>query len=122
MALSIWLDLKAAFGLLIPACLLPVLTLTVLEEHCNPRLIKELLQDLSSTLQALTKGVGKCVLVGSVNVWLCRLDVIHNWQKQLNHLHIPKVVQVLGGKGYATVHSCAKRLQRCEGMFTLSSF
>ncbi|KAJ3607070.1 hypothetical protein NHX12_026585 [Muraenolepis orangiensis] len=62
----------------------------VLEEHYNPRLIKELLRDLSGTLHALTKGVGKCVLVGSVHVWLCRLDTIHNWQQQLNHLHIPK--------------------------------
>ncbi|KAG7272035.1 hypothetical protein CRUP_030139 [Coryphaenoides rupestris] len=64
----------------------------VLEDHYNPRLIKELLQDLSSTLHTLTKGMGKCVLVGSVNVWLCRLDVIHTWQQQLNNLHIPKQI------------------------------
>ncbi|XP_059898097.1 F-box only protein 25 isoform X1 [Gadus macrocephalus] len=62
----------------------------VLEEHYNPRLIKELLQDLSCTMHALTKGVGKCVLVGSINVWLLRLDTIHHWQLQLHNLDIPK--------------------------------
>uniref|UniRef100_A0A8C5AQA6 F-box only protein 25 n=1 Tax=Gadus morhua TaxID=8049 RepID=A0A8C5AQA6_GADMO len=62
----------------------------VLEEHYNPRLIKELLQDLSCTVHALTKGVGKCVLVGSINVWLLRLDTIHHWQLQLHNLDIPK--------------------------------
>jgi len=76
--------------------LVSVMPTTVLEDHYNPRLIKELLQDLSSTLHTLTKGMGKCVLVGSVNVWLCRLDVIHTWQQQLNNLHIPKVRALLG--------------------------
>ena len=71
-------------------------TVTVLEEHYNPRLIKELLQDLSCTVHALTKGVGKCVLVGSINVWLLRLDTIHHWQLQLHNLDIPKVLPSWG--------------------------
>ena len=66
-------------------------TAAVLEEHYNPRLIKQLLQDLSGSVTALTKGVGKCVLVGSISVWLLRLDTIQHWQRQLNNLHIPKV-------------------------------
>ncbi|XP_029903318.1 F-box only protein 25 isoform X1 [Myripristis murdjan] len=62
----------------------------VLDEHCNPRLIKELLQDLSSTLHSLTVGMGKSVLVGNDNVWLCRLETILNWQQQLSNLQFPK--------------------------------
>ncbi|KAM4633084.1 F-box only protein 25 isoform 2-T2 [Polymixia lowei] len=61
----------------------------VLDDHYNPRLIKDLLQDLSSTLYILTKGVGKSVLVGNVNIWLCRLETILNWQQQLSNLQIP---------------------------------
>lgn len=63
----------------------------VIEDHYNPRLVKELLQDLSSTLHSLTIHVGKCVLVGNVNIWLCRLETILKWQQQLNNLQIPKV-------------------------------
>ena len=63
----------------------------MLEEHCNPRLVKELLRELGAAVHALTKGVGKCVLVGNINIWLLRLDTIHHWQLQLNNLHIPKV-------------------------------
>lgn len=63
----------------------------VLEDHYNPRLVKELLQDLSSTLHSLTVHVGRCVLVGNVNIWLCRLETIQKWQQQLNNLQIPKV-------------------------------
>ncbi|XP_022624741.1 F-box only protein 25 isoform X3 [Seriola dumerili] len=62
----------------------------VLEDHYNPRLVKELLQDLSSTLHNLTVHVGRCVLVGNVNIWLCRLETILKWQQQLNNLQIPK--------------------------------
>ncbi|KAM6954560.1 F-box only protein 25 [Aplochiton taeniatus] len=62
----------------------------VLDDQQNPRLIKDLLQDLSSTLCILTKGMGKCVLVGNVNIWVCRLEAIFNWQQQLNNLQIPK--------------------------------
>uniref|UniRef100_A0A3B4WRJ9 F-box only protein 25 n=1 Tax=Seriola lalandi dorsalis TaxID=1841481 RepID=A0A3B4WRJ9_SERLL len=62
----------------------------VLEDHYNPRLVKELLQDLSSTLNNLTVHVGRCVLVGNVNIWLCRLETILKWQQQLNNLQIPK--------------------------------
>lgn len=63
----------------------------VLEDHYNPRLVKELLQDLSSTLHSLTIHVGRCVLVGNVNIWLCRLETIVKWQQQLNNLQIPEV-------------------------------
>lgn len=62
----------------------------VLEDHYNPRLVKELLQDLSSTLHSLTIH-GRCVLVGNVNIWLCRLETIVKWQQELNNLQIPKV-------------------------------
>ncbi|GAA6084658.1 F-box only protein 25 isoform X1, partial [Tachysurus ichikawai] len=60
------------------------------DDHQNPRLIKALLQDLSSVLGALTREVGKSVLVGNINIWLCRLETINNWQHQLNNLQIPK--------------------------------
>nr|XP_061806539.1 F-box only protein 25-like isoform X1 [Nerophis lumbriciformis] len=62
----------------------------VVEDHYNPRLVKELLQDLSATLHSLTLHVGRCVLVGNVSVWLCRLENILKWQQQLNDLQIPK--------------------------------
>ncbi|AWP20037.1 putative F-box only protein 25 isoform 2 [Scophthalmus maximus] len=62
----------------------------VLEDHYNPRLVKELLQDLSMTLHNLTVHVGRSVLVGNINIWLCRLENIIKWQQQLNSLQIPK--------------------------------
>uniref|UniRef100_A0A3Q3G4P7 F-box only protein 25 n=1 Tax=Labrus bergylta TaxID=56723 RepID=A0A3Q3G4P7_9LABR len=64
----------------------------VLEDQYNPRLVKQLLQDLSSTLHSLTIHVGRCVLVGNVNIWLCRLETILKWQQQLNNLQIPKQI------------------------------
>ncbi|MFT7810669.1 F-box only protein 25 isoform X1 [Arapaima gigas] len=64
----------------------------VLEDQQNPRLIKELLEDLSSTLCILIREVGKCVLVGNINIWVCRLETILNWQEQLNNLQIPKKI------------------------------
>lgn len=67
----------------------------VLEDQYNPRLVKELLNDLSSTLHSLTIHVGRCVLVGNVNIWLCRLETIFKWQQQLNNLQIPKVEGVM---------------------------
>lgn len=63
----------------------------VLVDQYNPRLVKELLQDLNSTLYDLTIHVGRCVLVGNVNIWLCRLETILKWQQQLNNLQIPEV-------------------------------
>ncbi|XP_027955558.1 F-box only protein 25 isoform X3 [Eumetopias jubatus] len=64
----------------------------VLDDHQNPRLIKDLLQDLSSTLCILIRGVGKSVLVGNINIWICRLETILHWQQQLQNLQVTKQV------------------------------
>ncbi len=64
----------------------------VLDDHQTPRLVKTLLNDLSSTLCILIREVGKSVLIGNINIWVCRLETILNWQQQLNNLQIPKVV------------------------------
>lgn len=63
----------------------------VLEDQYNPRLIKDLLQDLSSTLCMLIRSVGKSVLVGNINIWICRLETILMWQQQLSNLQMTKV-------------------------------
>ncbi|XP_059012145.1 F-box only protein 25 isoform X2 [Mustela lutreola] len=63
----------------------------VLDDHQNPRLIKDLLQDLSSTLCILLRGVGKSVLVGNINIWVCRLETVLRWQQQLQDLQVTKV-------------------------------
>ncbi|XP_048385164.1 F-box only protein 32 [Stegostoma tigrinum] len=60
----------------------------VLEDQQDIRLIKELLNSLYTTLCALVNGVGKCVLVGNINTWVCRMEVIMHWQQQLNNIHI----------------------------------
>uniref|UniRef100_A0A674HAE8 F-box protein 25 n=1 Tax=Taeniopygia guttata TaxID=59729 RepID=A0A674HAE8_TAEGU len=62
----------------------------VMEDQYNPRLIKDLLQDLSSTLCILIRGVGKSVLVGNINIWICRLETILLWQQQLKNLQMNK--------------------------------
>ncbi|KAK7907803.1 hypothetical protein WMY93_016415 [Mugilogobius chulae] len=62
----------------------------VLDDCYNPRLVKDLLQDLVSTLHSLTVHVGRVVLVGNINIWLSRLETILKWQEQLNNLQIPK--------------------------------
>nr|XP_031547202.1 F-box only protein 25 isoform X3 [Vicugna pacos] len=64
----------------------------VLSDHQNPRLIKDLLQDLSSTLCILIRGVGKSVLVGNINIWICRLETVLSWQQQLQNLQMAKHV------------------------------
>ncbi|KAM4680844.1 F-box only protein 25 isoform 2-T4 [Amazona ochrocephala] len=64
----------------------------VKEDQYNPRLIKDLLQDLSSTLCILIRGVGKSVLVGNINIWICRLETILLWQQQLKNLQMNKQV------------------------------
>lgn len=63
----------------------------MLDDHQNPRLIKDLLQDLSSTLCILIRGVGKSVLVGNINIWICRLETILAWQQQLQNLQMTQV-------------------------------
>ncbi|GCC22677.1 hypothetical protein chiPu_0001065 [Chiloscyllium punctatum] len=62
----------------------------VLEDQQNPRLIKNLLQDLGSALCILVREVGRCVLVGNINIWVCRMETILNWQHQLNNLQITR--------------------------------
>ncbi|XP_041108541.1 F-box only protein 25 isoform X2 [Polyodon spathula] len=64
----------------------------VLDDQQNPRLIKDLLHDLGSTLCILIREVGKSVLVGNINIWICRLETIINWQQQLSNFQIPKQV------------------------------
>lgn len=71
------------------------LCIPVLDDHQNPRLIKDLLQDLSSTLCILIRGVGKSVLVGNINIWICRLETILRWQQQLQNLQVTKVRDAL---------------------------
>ncbi|NXY80906.1 FBX25 protein, partial [Alcedo cyanopectus] len=66
----------------------------VMEDQYNPRLIKDLLQDLSSTLCILIRGVGKSVLVGNINIWICRLETIILWQQQLKNLQMNKLFLV----------------------------
>lgn len=63
----------------------------VLSDQQNPRLIKDLLQDLSATLCVLTRGVGKFVLVGNINAWVCRLETVLAWQQQLQSLEMTQV-------------------------------
>ncbi|KAM9317071.1 F-box only protein 25 [Gastrophryne carolinensis] len=57
----------------------------VLENQYNPRLIRELLLDLSSTLCILMK---RFALVGNTNIWICRLENILSWKEQLMNLDI----------------------------------
>ncbi|XP_023378090.1 F-box only protein 25 [Pteropus vampyrus] len=64
----------------------------VLSDQQNPRLIKDLLQDLSSTLCILTRGVGKFMLVGNINAWVCRLETVLAWQQQLQSLEMTQQV------------------------------
>ncbi|KAM5278560.1 F-box only protein 25 isoform 2-T2 [Hipposideros larvatus] len=68
------------------------LSVPVLHDQQNPRLIKGLLQDLGSTLCVLLRGVGKSVLVGNIDVWVCRLETVLAWQKQLQNLQMPQQV------------------------------
>ncbi|XP_067838023.1 F-box only protein 32 [Heptranchias perlo] len=62
----------------------------VLEDQQDIRLIKELLNSLYTSLCALVKGVGKCVLVGNINTWVYRMEAILYWQQQLNNIHITR--------------------------------
>ncbi|XP_078255306.1 F-box only protein 25 isoform X2 [Rhinoraja longicauda] len=65
-------------------------TIEVIENQQNPRLIKNLLQDLGSALCILVHEVGRCVLVGNINIWVYRMETILNWQHQLNNLKITR--------------------------------
>lgn len=75
-------------------------TSAVIEDQYNPRLVKELLQDLSLTLNGLAIHAGGCVLVGNINVWLSRINNILKWQQQLNNLQIPKVNTVVAHRTF----------------------
>lgn len=57
----------------------------VVEDQYNPRLIRDLLHDLSSTLCKLLE---RFILVGNINIWICRLEAILSWQEQLMNLQI----------------------------------
>ncbi|XP_013914869.1 PREDICTED: F-box only protein 32 [Thamnophis sirtalis] len=63
----------------------------VLEDQQNIRLIKELLQTLYMSLCTLVQSVGKSVLVGNINMWVHRMEMILYWQQQLNNIQITKV-------------------------------
>ncbi|KAG8517568.1 F-box only protein 25, partial [Galemys pyrenaicus] len=76
----------------------------VLADHQNPRLVKGLLRDLSTTLCLLLRGVGRSVLVGSVDVWGCRLEAVLTWQQQLQSLQMTEV-----GSGHGVAGSGASR-------------
>uniref|UniRef100_A0A8C6YHD4 F-box only protein 32 n=1 Tax=Naja naja TaxID=35670 RepID=A0A8C6YHD4_NAJNA len=62
----------------------------VLEDQQNIRLIKELLQTLYMSLCTLVQSVGKSVLVGNINMWVYRMEMILHWQQQLNNIQITK--------------------------------
>ncbi|KAG8445579.1 hypothetical protein GDO86_010379 [Hymenochirus boettgeri] len=62
----------------------------VLQDQYNPRLVRELLKDLSSSLCLLIREVGKSVLIGNINIWICRIDKILLWQHQLLNLQMPE--------------------------------
>ncbi|XP_075070132.1 F-box only protein 32 [Mixophyes fleayi] len=62
----------------------------VLEDQQNIRLIKELLQNLYTSLCTLVQGVGKSVLVGNINFWVYRMETIVDWQHQLNNIQITR--------------------------------
>uniref|UniRef100_A0A452I1I8 Uncharacterized protein n=1 Tax=Gopherus agassizii TaxID=38772 RepID=A0A452I1I8_9SAUR len=87
----------------------------VLEDQHNPRLIKDLLQDLSSTLCILIRGVGKSVLVGNINIWICRLETILTWQQQLKNLQMNKFCRhlILSEKGHIDWKLMYFALQKC---------
>lgn len=87
-------------------------------DQYNPRLVKELLQDLNSALYDLTIHTGGSVLVGNVNIWLCRLESILKWQQQLNNLQIPEVedplVFVCSHSNPASASTCLKIFEFCD--------
>ncbi|XP_020828654.1 F-box only protein 25 isoform X3 [Phascolarctos cinereus] len=87
----------------------------VLDDQQNPRLIKDLLQDLSSTLCILIRGVGKSVLIGNINIWICRLETILNWQQQLQNLQMNKFCRhlILSEKGHIEWKLMYFALQKC---------
>lgn len=80
----------------------------VLHDQQNPRLIKGLLHDLGSTLCVLIRGVGKSVLVGNINVWVCRLETVLAWQQQLQNLQMPQVGISWPQSGEATAFTSHK--------------
>ena len=77
----------------------------VLEDQQNIRLIRELLQTLYTSLCTLVQRVGKCVLVGNINMWVYRMETILHWQQQLNNIQITRVSRTTqlrpGRKGFS---------------------
>lgn len=70
--------------------ILEKVVLKVLEDQQNIRLIRELLQTLYTSLCTLVQRVGKCVLVGNINMWVYRMEAILHWQQQLNNIQITR--------------------------------
>ncbi|XP_075717273.1 F-box only protein 25 [Rhinoderma darwinii] len=68
--------------------ILEIIVRKVLEDQYNPQLIRDLLNDLSSTLCILLREVGRFVLIGNINIWISRLETILSWQQQLLSLQI----------------------------------
>ncbi|KAI1901684.1 hypothetical protein AGOR_G00036930 [Albula goreensis] len=60
----------------------------VLEEQQNVRTIRELLQTLYLSVCSLVQDVGKCVLVGSISIWVQRMETIQHWQQLLDCIQI----------------------------------
>lgn len=89
----------------------------VIEDQYNPRLVKELLQDLSLTLNGLAIHAGRCILVGNINVWLSRINDILKWQQQLNNLQIPKVCGQSLDFSVVQPHSSSRKLDELWSRF-----
>lgn len=60
----------------------------VLEDQQNIRAIREILQVLYESLCNLVRRLGKCVLVGNINIWVHRMETILHWQQLLNNIQI----------------------------------
>ncbi|KAM9798077.1 F-box only protein 25 [Neosynchiropus ocellatus] len=64
------------------------------DDHYNPRIVREVLRQLITSMQDLTVQVGRCALVGNTNTWMCRQQTVLKWLQQLSNLQIPKEVHV----------------------------
>ncbi|XP_069091934.1 F-box only protein 25 isoform X1 [Pleurodeles waltl] len=86
----------------------------VLEDHQNLRKIRELLQDLSSSLCILIREVGKSVLIGNINTWICRLETILTWQQDTMNLQMTQEVNISLSLSDLPLHMQSNILYRFE--------